>query len=91
MKDLVGKRDICFGGVGGAIEYSITGLGYINCKAVFTAVLYGGVDGVADAGSCGGKVTDVICKLYGGNGYIMEVGWVTVGAEGKYKGLQQRG
>ena len=63
FEDLVGEGDIRFGGVGGAIEYSITRFRYVDCEAVITTVLYCGVNGVADASGCGGEVVDVICKL----------------------------
>ena len=68
LEDLVGSRDIYFGSIGGAIEYSRAGFGDVDCKTVVTAVLYDGVNGVADTGSCRGKVTDVVCKLYGRDG-----------------------
>ena len=83
---MVNKGDIHFGGVGSAIEYSVTGFGYVNFEAVVMAVLYGGVYGVADAGGCGGEVADIIRKLIGWNREVVEVGGgVAIGPEWKYE------
>ena len=71
---MFGQRDIRFGGVCCTVRYSITGFGYVDFEAVIMAVLYGGVYRVADTGSCGGEIADVVRKLYGWNREVVEVG-----------------
>ena len=62
---MVGYGDVKFGSSGGAVENGVTGFGDICCEAVSTAILYSGIDGLANASRGCGEIADVIRELHG--------------------------